>query len=600
MLIPPISRRRIAIHHAGRAATDPRVILFVGLIVGLIIWTLWAPQVRGSAPGGWESGNTDSLGAQIVLAPNGNGVSDIIVNRIEPNSPADLAGLQIGDRILGIDGRLVTSFDMAQARIDAATAQKPLQLTIQRAQHSRNIDIRLPTQLLAAPDDKTASMPLSQRVILGLIFLKLTLLMFALLYKNIIDRVMIVLFFAGLTIFLGGFLGIYKPTDAFLAIKFNTLGLLLGMAIISVVLDICGFFDLLAYRIYRVAGLNQFKIFVCFILVTYGLSLLINNLTTILVIVPMTINLAGRMRFDPRPLIIGEVIASNLGGASTMVGDFPNMLIAAETGIGFGEFIIYMMPICLILLACLLIYLYRVAERPDDAPMEPGKTLKLVRPRISIKEKRAIRRALFILSHMIFLFIIAGLISLKPATVALFGGLSLFLFSGIDKRQIINKIGFGDILFFTGLFIVVGSLEASGLLQIVARAITAAAMGQPWLLCLILMWSAALLTAFLSAGPTTALFFPVVLSLGCLPPHHIIWWALSLGVLAGSSATLTGATAGPVATTLLEKYCARARIQLSGGNTIPFKAFIRTGLPVMAIFLSLSSVYVVGLCLSYR
>jgi Na+/H+ antiporter NhaD/arsenite permease-like protein len=193
---------------------------------------------------------------------------------------------------------------------------------------------------------------------------------------------------------------------------------------------------------------------------------------------------------------------------------------------------------------------------------------------------------------VVFLFVISEKTSLNPSAVALFGGLSLFLFSGIDRRKILSGLGFNDILFFTGLFVVVGGLEASGLLQYIAKGLTLLSFGKPWLLCLVLMWSAAALTAFLNAGPATTLFFPIVLGLTLSLPHHVMWWALSLGVLAGSSATIFGATAGPVAAGLMESFGSRAPLELPGGNTITFRQFARTGVPVMLLFLSVSSVYV--------
>jgi len=210
--------------------------------------------------------------------------------------------------------------------------------------------------------------------------------------------------------------------------------------------------------------------------------------------------------------------------------------------------------------------------------------------------RRAQRRGLFVLGHVVFLFIISGMISLNPSAVALLGGTSLFLFSGIDRGKIIRGLGFNDIFFFTGLFVVVGGLEASGLLNYISKALEISSLGQPWLLCLVLMWAAAFLTAFLNAGPTAALFFPVVMGCALAPDHHIIWWALSLGIMAGSSATVFGATAGPVSVTLLEKFSRENQMDLPGGNTISFRKFAGTGVPLMFIFLSVSSVYVTFLC----
>ena len=145
----------------------------------------------------------------------------------------------------------------------------------------------------------------------------------------------------------------------------------------------------------------------------------------------------------------------------------------------------------------------------------------------------------------------------------------------------------------------VGSLEACGFLQYISSGISMLSFGKPWLLCLVLMWVAAFLTAFLSAGPATAFFFPIVLGIGITPPHHIIWWALSLGVLAGSSATIVGATAGPVATTLVENFSSRYNLDTKDGSTITYQQFAKIGVPVMFIILAVSSIYVMSLCMIF-
>jgi len=282
-----------------------------------------------------------------------------------------------------------------------------------------------------------------------------------------------------------------------------------------------------------------------------------------------------------------------------MVGDFPNMLISSETGIGFNQFIIFMMPICLILFGILLIYLR--LKIGDFAVSGRGKAIRnqIRCPKLTYTERNAVKRAVIVLCHVIFLFMISGKMSLNPSAIALLGGMSLFLLSGIDRSAVVSRVGFNDILFFIGLFIVVGGLEASGLLQYISEVITLFSFGKTWLQCLVLMWSAAFLTAFLNAGPTTALFFPIVLGFSLSPPHHIIWWALSLGVLAGSSATICGATAGPVAATLVEKFIPQYRRSLSSENTITYGQFAKMGVPVMLLFLSVSSVYITYLCLYF-
>ena len=581
---------------------DLRVILFLGLIGFLLFWSFWGKalekRVYGQPSQGQQS--LDNLGAEIVVSKSSGRSSMIIVGRVYPNSPAERSGLKPGDRIVGLDERLISSMDMANNVIGSKRAGTMLKLTINRngrnkAIYARFNDPWLESQILKNNALKNNSFSTPKQLLVIVVFLKLTALLFYLLYRHIVDRTAIVLLFAAAVLFMGMFFKSYSPLDALFAIKFNTVSLLLGMGIISVVLDESGFFGHVAYRVSRFAGDNIFRLLIAFCLITYFFSLFVNNLTTILVIVPMTLNLAVILRFDPRPFIIGEIISSNLGGASTMVGDFPNMLIASQTGIGFSEFIVFMLPICLILFGILLMYLrLKIGEFPVPDNKEALRN-QIRSPRLNQRERRALRRAIIVLCHVILLFILSEKTFLNPSAVALFGGLSLFLFSGIDRKKVLSRVGFNDILFFIGLFVVVGGLEASGLLQYISRGLTVLSFGKPWLLCLVLMWSAAFFTAFLNAGPTTALFFPIVLGFTLALPHHIMWWSLSLGVLAGSSATILGATAGPVAATLVENFSSKYQLGLSGGNTITFGQFARIGMPVMLLFLSVSSVYVTHL-----
>lgn len=535
----------------------------------------------------------------VSQAPVGKPV--ITVMSVASNSPAARAGLKSNDRVIGVDGQILSSSDMAWHILGSMQVGQTYKWTVNRNGRNRTVHISLndrsvETQVLRNRAFKYSSLSTTKKTIITLLFLKLSIILFYLLNRNVGNRTLIIVLFAAKFVLIGSFLGVYNPLDAFFAIKFNTISLLLGMSIITVVLNEAGFFERVSCRISGYAGRNSLRLLICFCLITYFFSLLVNNLTTILVIVPITLKLASNLRFDPRPLIVGEVISSNLGGASTMVGDFPNMLIASQAGIGFGRFIIFMMPICLILLGLMLLYLkLRIGDFPV---LETGKTPQKERrvPGYTQAQRRALRRGLFVLAHVIFLFIISGMISLNPSAVALLGATSLFLFSGLDRRKIMRGVGFNDILFFAGLFVVVGAVEASGLLNYISRALETFSLGRPWLLCLVLMWAAALLSAFLNAGPTAALFFPVIIGCALAPSHDIIWWSLSLGILAGSSATIFGATAGPVAVTLLEKFSYGNGPHLYGGSTITFNQFARIGLPLMLVFLSVSSVYVIFLC----
>ncbi|MBF0451852.1 MAG: PDZ domain-containing protein [Candidatus Magnetomorum sp.] len=579
--------------HAENEIFDIKDLLFLTLLGLLIFWAFQGNQFEKSYEKSLLGLSQDNhFGAEVIYSGTGLTVQSVLAN-----SPADIAGIKKNDHITGFDGQFISSLDMAKHIIKIAAEQEgTLKVNIQRGIQSKELYVNFNTRTQAMTS-KRQSIPFPRQVIAIILMVKLTVIMFFMMIKNIVDRMYIVSGFAVLIIIVGNFFNLYSFLDAFFSIKFNTISLLLGMGIISIVLDEAGVFDYISYKMYGVTRGNRFRMMVLFCFITYIFSSLVNNLTTILVIVPMTLNLSQLFDFDPKPIIVGEIISSNIGGASTMVGDFPNMLISSEMNIPFNEFIVYMMPICIVLFGALLIYLKITAKdyfnSSDVSPVIHNK--KLDKPIFSRRKTRAIRRSVFVLFHVILLFMLSSRISIRPSAIALFGGLSLFLFSGINRKAILNRVGFNDIFFFIGLFIVVGGIESSGLMHYISQWMTSLSVGKEWLLCLILMWSAALITSFLSAGPTTAIFFPIVLSLSVQPPEHIIWWTLSLGVLAGSSATIVGATAGPVSAGLIEKHCRITGTNLVGGNTIHYKEFAKTGYPVMLMFLVISSFYIVFL-----
>ncbi|MEE8400328.1 MAG: SLC13 family permease [Desulfobacterales bacterium] len=593
---------RIVAGSVGLEKPDMRAKAFLLLIGFLLFWSLYGNALEEqtydrSTP---LFTSIDQLGVRMVMSRAGEGQATIIVDRIDPNSPAGRAGLEAGDLVIGIDGRLISSLAMARHIVASKQDIETLRFTVIRNGRNKDISVRVKTPWLERQNRKNMELkerPFStgRKIFIIVVFLKLSAILFYMLYKRSMDRTRIVLIFGATILVLGSFFRNYSPLDALLAVKFNTLSLLLGISIISVVLDEAGFFERVAYRVSRLTGNSTLSLLFVFCLLTYFFSMLVNNLITILIVVPITLNLTEALEMDPRPIVVGEIIASNLGGASTMIGDFPNMLIATEAGIGFIEFIVFMMPICLILLGLLLIYLWSTYGRSPRYTART-KASPLKEPAHHPRNHRITNRALFVLFHMIFLMLLADRISLHPSAIALLAGAILFLFSGVDHRTIIKGIGFNDLLFFFGLFVVVGGLEATGLLLYITRAAIALSFGKPWFLCLILMWSAAFLTAFLNAGPATAFLFPIVLSFSQGPPGHVIWWALSLGVLAGSSATILGATAGPVAVTLVENHHLKRTSGSLEGGSLSFAGYARTGVPVALIFLCVSSVYITYLC----
>jgi len=359
------------------------------------------------------------------------------------------------------------------------------------------------------------------------------------------------------------------------------------MQLVIGVLDEAGALEYLAKKITLTTGGNTWRIMWLFCLVTYALSLVVNNLTTIMLTAPMVLSLSKYLDCNPKPFLISMIVASNLGGASTMVGDFPNMLIGTETGLPFYQFTSYMLPICLLELFVLLVYL-RFAQTslfkaaaplrslsadgyPNFEPLDEdcpelsypadradgnNTLLNTIRHRLpkAIKSRDILRRGLIILAIVIVGFLLSDILNWSPAVIALAGGIIALAFGGCEPFSLLQKVSIRDILFFSGLFVLVGAVEASGALGYISGAIVHLSFGNTLILCLLLMWAGAFVTCFLNAGPTTALFLPIVLSFKSAAPHSLYWWSLSLGVYAGSSGTLVGATAGSVTATMIDRF----------------------------------------------
>jgi Na+/H+ antiporter NhaD/arsenite permease-like protein len=319
------------------------------------------------------------------------------------------------------------------------------------------------------------------------------------------------------------------------------------------------------------------------------------------------------------------------------------MLIGTETGLPFYQFISYMLPICLLELFVLLVYLrfarpslfkthaplhsltadgYPNFEPLDeDCPelSDPAEsagsnntllnTIKQSLPK-AIKSRDTLRRGLTILAIVIVGFLLSDILNWRPAVIAIAGGIIALAFGGCEPFSLLQKVSIRDILFFSGLFVLVGAAEASGALGYISGTIVHLSFGNTLILCLLLMWAGAFVTCFLNAGPTTALFLPIVLSFRSAAPHSLYWWSLSLGVCAGSSGTLVGATAGSVTATMIDRFIKERNKSMVGSaeavgdssnstdkdgqslTKLTFKEYASLGFPIMLIFLLISSIYI--------
>jgi Na+/H+ antiporter NhaD/arsenite permease-like protein len=207
------------------------------------------------------------------------------------------------------------------------------------------------------------------------------------------------------------------------------------------------------------------------------------------------------------------------------------------------------------------------------------------RPPLMLKNEVLAKRGLIILGALVLGFLLSDLLGIPPVVIAGAGGLAAIFFSGIDKAAVFERLNYKALAFFAALFILVGAAQASGLMDVIGRVITGLSFGNILLQCILVMWLAAVIAAFCNAGPATAIFLPVVLAIQTgASPHNLFWWSLSLGVLAGSCATLTGATAGAISSSMMQEY---------SGQPLSFNSYLKIGLPISLMILLISTVYVV-------
>jgi Na+/H+ antiporter NhaD/arsenite permease-like protein len=347
--------------------------------------------------------------------------------------------------------------------------------------------------------------------------------------------------------------------DAMRAIDGNVIFLLMAMMIIVGVLKRTGLFQWMAYKSFQLARGNIYGLAVLLMLVTALISAFLDNVTTMLLIIPVTIEIALALKIDPLSLLLPEVFASNVGGTATLIGDPPNIMIGSYAGLTFMDFIAHMALICLIGLAVSAVYFafwFRrgyAAARVDDVPAMTAR----LREEYRITDGPLLVKAGVVLALTIVLFVAHGALHMEPSIAAMAGASLLLVISGVHVVEMVEReVEWPTLIFFMMLFIVVAGAEQTGLIQIVADWVREAAQGSPVKAVIMVLWVSAVLSAVIDNIPFTATMLPIVAYLnGAIPGVHggVLWWALALGACLGGNGTLIGASANVVTVGLAEK-----------------------------------------------
>jgi Na+/H+ antiporter NhaD/arsenite permease-like protein len=377
------------------------------------------------------------------------------------------------------------------------------------------------------------------------------------------------------------FVGELDQEKAIESVDFNTIGLLAGMMILVYVTQQTGVYDYIAIRAGQLSRGRPLWVVVSMAGTTAVLSAFLDNLTTILLVVPITFLLADTLDIDPIPLIIIEVIASNIGGTATLIGDPPNIIIAGATGLSFNEFIVNLAPIVIVTFVIVVAILYRVYRsrlQIDEANRRHVMELDAAN---SISDAAELRRTGPILVLTIVAFFAHQSLHIEPATVALTGAAVVLLVTRIDLEQALSNIEWPTLFFFVALFVMVGALEETGAIDEVTTAVKDLTGGERAAELLGITWIGALGSAIVDNIPFTTAMIPVVDQLGGAEDDSY-WWALSLGACFGGNATIIAAAANVAAAGLTER----------AGRPIGFLSFMKIGVPVTVVSIALASIYV--------
>ncbi len=359
-------------------------------------------------------------------------------------------------------------------------------------------------------------------------------------------------------------------TQAIDAVDFTTLGLLAGMMIVVKLTETTGVYTYIAIRAGQLSKGRPFVLVVSLALATAVLSAFLDNLTTILLIVPITFLLADAFDIDPIPLILIEVMACNIGGAATLIGDPPNIMIGAATGLSFNEFLFNMAPIAYLTVILVVGLLYLAFRRKLRIPEASRDRVMDLNARRSIENPDELRRLGPLLLLTIFAFFVHKPLGVEPATVALAAATVMLLVSRQNLDETLSGIEWPTLFFFAGLFVMVGALEHSGAVDELAQAIISATGGDRTAELLGITWVAAIVGGLVDNIPLTATMIPVVEQIAGDSGDDAYWWALALGACFGGNMTLVAAAANVAAAGMVER----------SGRRIGFVEFLKVGVPV--------------------
>ena len=377
-------------------------------------------------------------------------------------------------------------------------------------------------------------------------------------------------------------LGVIDQEEAFGAIDLNVIFLLAGMMVLASILRRTGFFQWLAILSVKVAGGDPFRLLLVLCVVCAVLSAFLDNVTTVVLIAPVTLYISTVLRVSPLPFLMSEILASNIGGTATLIGDPPNILIGSASGLGFLDFLVNLGPISLAILIVFLVMTRFLFGRDLEIHADVRDAVLALDEREVLTNPGLLRLSLLVIGGTLAGFLLATPLGLEPGIIALLGAAVLLLTSGLEVEEVLREVEWPTLFFFVGLFMLVEAVVHVGIIDAVATGLFDITGGDPTVTSIGLLWLSGIASGIVDNIPYTATMIPVVNQLGAAGlPIEPLWWSLALGACLGGNATIVGASANVVVANMAGR----------AGHPITFRAFLPYGLVVAGVSLVIASLY---------
>lgn len=382
--------------------------------------------------------------------------------------------------------------------------------------------------------------------------------------------------------------GVLSQEMAISHIDFNTLGLLIGMMIIVNITSETGLFNYLAIWAAQKVKAKPIALLMALAGITMCCSALLDNVTTVLLTVPITFSITAQLKVDVKPFLIAQILASNIGGSATLIGDPPNIMIGSAVGLDFMSFITNLSAICFLIFIITALLIVLVYHKKLHTTEELKAKVMHLNARNQISNPKLLKKCLFVLVITISLFVMHSALHLQTATAALTGASLLMLITistnEVMLTKVLSKVEWLAIFFFAGLFVLVGALVETGVINMLAAEAMKITQGNLTSTTMLVLWISAISSAFIDNIPFVATLIPLIKDMGAMGMTDLtpLWWALSLGACLGGNGTLIGASANVVV----------ASMAAQRGQQISFIKFMMIAFPLMILSIIISSVYI--------